>query len=238
MSLLKHVFMLYLWLFVSQIQAAPALPGFFEVRYDLFYKGIRAGEINRSFSQDGDGTYIFHSEFKTAGLVSLLRKEHIVEQSRWIMNDSEYQPVKYTYSLSGGEKQRFVAIDFDHGRKEIINRIGDSVRHTPFEDGVLDKLLYQLVIMGDLNRGIVPSSYTVVDKGRIKTYLFEYQGKETVNTPAGQFEAVKMKRHRANGKRNTFFWCATELEHLPVAITHIEKDGSAIVAKLRSFKRL
>jgi len=144
----------------------------------------------------------------------------------------ELRPVIYSYQHTGGKKERFVNINFDWDRQRIITRTGKSVWTMPIETGILDKLLYQLAIMYDLERGIMPEAYSIADGGKIKTYHFEYHGKETVNIPVGKFEAIKLERHKPNSKRKTFLWCAVKLSYLPIKVIHIEKDGSKTTAKL------
>ena len=228
--------MFYLLSVGSPAQAGAILPGFFEADYSLFHQGLKIGEMHRSFHQTGDG-YVFYSEFKTTGLISLFRKDHVIEESYWLVHDAEYRPLRYRYRQSGGKKPRTSDIGFDWRQQQITNRVGTTIRHMPTEDGMLDPLLYQLVIMRDLNQGVIPTLYTLVaDDGRIKTYHFKYRGRETVDTPAGRFETIKLERHRPDSKRMTLFWCATGADHVPVKLVHVEKDGSKTVAKLTGLK--
>ena len=77
----------------------------------------------------------------------------------------------------------------------------------------MDKLLYQLAIMHDLQNGRTPASYRIADGGGIKTYSFEKLGEEVVETPLGSFDTIKILRHKPGSSRKYVFWCAPDLEY-------------------------
>ena len=101
------------------------------------------------------------------------------------------------------------------------------------EDGVLDKLLYQLIIMVDLKSGKIPNKYIIADGGKIKEYRFEKIKEEVIETAIGSFNTTKLARYKKN-KQETFLWCAHELNFLPIKVITKEKDGRISKAIIKS----
>ena len=66
---------------------------------------------------------------------------------------------------------------------------------------------------------------TVADKAKRKDYRFKIVGEESLNTAAGEFETVRVKRLRDNLDRYTEFWLATEHEYLLVKL--VQQDESS-----------
>ena len=76
--------------------------------------------------------------------------------------------------------------------------------------------------------------YTIADGGKIKDYNFEILGEETLSTPLGKLDTVKLERHKPNSRRKSTLWCAKKLEFLPVKVENVEKDGRITTALIKS----
>ena len=105
------------------------------------------------------------------------------------------------------------------------------------QTGILDKLLYQLVIMIDLKAGYIPEKYVIADGGKIKEYTFEYIEDEIIKTPIGDLNTMKLSRYKKN-KQETFLWCAYDLDFLPVKVITKENDGRLSKAIIKSIEGL
>ncbi len=208
----------------------------FQAEYSLYAKDTRAARVIRSLTRLDDNSYEYRSETKTVGLISLFRKLHIVESSRLMVEERMLKPLHYSYGRTGYRKKRDVSIEFNRATNKIKNTINGDFWHLPMEPAVMDKLLYQLAIMHDLQNGRIPASYRIADGGGIKTYSFEKLGEEVVETPLGSFNTIKMLRHKPGSSRKSVFWCAPDLEFLQVKVEHTEKDGSTTVAVLKSLQ--
>ena len=235
LSATAFCFCLLLMPAAAQAESAAGLHTF-RAEYSLYAKNTKAAQVVRSLARLDDGSFEYRSETKTVGLISLFRKLHIVESSRLVPEQRTLQPVYYSYARTGYRKKRDVSIEFNRETGKIKNTINDDFWHLPLEPGVMDKLLYQLAIMYDLQNGRTPVSYRIADGGKIKTYGFEKLGEEVVETPLGSFNTIKMLRHKPGSSRKSVFWCAPDLEYLQVKVEHTEKDGSKTVAVLKSLQ--
>jgi hypothetical protein len=230
----KHLFLLYLTLYTSFCIADSKIPDFFEVNYTLYSNDTKIGVMERQFYKDDNGNYAFRSKSKTTGFISFFRKDRIFEQSTWEFINSDFKPLHYKYQHTGGKKDRDVEINFNWNTGQIINRVNDSVWKMKTEPGILDKLLYQLTIMSDLKDGTVPESYTIADGGKIKQYLFTRVADEIIKTPLGEFKTIKLTRQKLNNERQTFLWCAYDLNFLPIKVVNEEKDDRLTTAVIKS----
>jgi len=218
--------------------AGESTPVSFHATYKLYSGGAEIAVISRTLTRVNDDKYVYRSESSATGIVSLIRNDRILEESLWRFDGKKLYPLDYTYRHSGGKKDRDVHIRFDWDRRLIINRVNDHAWEMPLVTGVLDKLLYQYAIMFDLKNGQVPDTYTVADGGKIKTYVFERLGGETVFTPLGDLDTVKLLRRKVNDGRLSVFWCAPAYQYLPVKVEHTEEDGLKTTAIIESLAGL
>ncbi len=234
-------FLLYIGLLSlpGLLQASePLSPAPFEAEYSLYSKGLEVAKITRTFKAQGDDTYVYESHSQTTGMLALFRDDKIVERSHWRHTDNGFQPIEYVYQHDGSKKTRDVHINFNWSGNEVRMRVNDERWRMELEPGTLDKMLYQLAMMRDLEQGINKVSYRVADGGKMKTYTFETFGNESVHTPYGDFKALKVERYRDDRERETILWCVEELNYLPVKVVNIEPDGLKTTALLQSYKKL
>lgn len=237
----RQITLIILLLATDGAAADPSLPPLFEAEYSLRWTGIEVAVIKRSLMRRADGSYVFSSESRPAGLAAAVSDDLIQELSHWTFNDQGFVPLDYEYRHTGSRKQRSVELDFDWAEEIIRIRVNDTRWRLPLAPPILDKLLYQLAIMRDLKRGIVgPISYRIADGGKIKTYDFEQLGRETVETPYGEFETVKISRRKRDSdeQRQTTLWCAAALNYLPVKVENVEPDGQVTTALLSAYRPL
>jgi nucleoside-diphosphate-sugar epimerase len=115
---------------------------------------------------------------------------------------------------------------------EMIMKIAGKklvIKHIPGPLGVRgrnsDNTLLRKVL------GWVPQ--VSLEQGLATTYAWI---ESQVKTKLGEFDAVQVRR--ASGDRVTTFWCAKELNYLPVRIEQRAGDGSPVVASLISVQGL
>ena len=228
---------------LSLALAAPAEPRLtrspppvFEAEYSLHRSGIKVAKMRQRIAPLGDSRFEYSSEIKTIGMVSLFRKDHIVENSVWTFQDNELRPERYRYRRSGGKKNRVVAMRFDRQARMITDTESGETWPMPADSTALDKLLYKLALMLDLEAGASEVAYTIADGAKIKQYAFEKIGAERIRVPLGEFDAVKMIRYKDQGRRSVIFWCAEDLRFLPVKVESIGKDRSKTTALIQSLR--
>lgn len=237
---LKSYILAFVSLFpaVGNVQAGPVFPSPFKAEYSLHSKGLEVAHIERVFRPLADGTYIYESNSHTVGMLALFRDDRITERSHWRLTDDGFRPLEYRYKHRGSKKNRDVHIEFDWADKKVRMQVNDNHWQMALEPETLDKMLYQLAVMRDLQLGLDSFNYRVADGGRMKSYNFETFGNESVQTPYGDFQTLKVERFREDRERETILWCAKKLDYLPVKVVNIEPDGLKTTALLKSYTSL
>ncbi|MCG6970453.1 MAG: DUF3108 domain-containing protein [Gammaproteobacteria bacterium] len=204
------------------------------IEFTAYYKvvkgGITVGETKRSLKAVKPGTYEFSSETSPRGVFSWFSDAYVFEQSQWRMAGSEFVPLEYNYHNINDEKVRDVKLLFDWNKNRVTNIINGDPWHMALHAGLQDKLLFQLKMMQDLQNGAEQLTYSVADGGKIKEYIIEKIGDETLKIPLGEFAATKLQRVTEN--KTTIWWCAEQLLFLPIKIQQKKHEGGRATAVL------
>lgn len=206
--------------------AAESLPTDFKASFLLNARGLDIGVTQWSLSPLKGDRYIYTSHSEAIGVAKMFRDERIDERSEWRFKKGQIQALRYSYSRSGGKRNRNVKVDFDWRNAQVSNTLNGKSWKMPLQDGTLDKLNYLLALMNDLANGVRETSYAVADGGKTKTYQLKVVGEETIDTITGALETVIVQRTRKGKDRVTLVWCAPALGYLPVKIEHREDDGT------------
>lgn len=215
--------------------AAQDIPDF-SANYQVKLNGIQAGELQRNLTSFENGLRQFSSISQAKGIFAFFKPDIVEESSQWRLEQDSVQPQHYLYQRTGGKKDKTLTMQFDW--QQMVADIDD--RKHPWklkiEPGTVDKLIYQISLMRDLKSGKKDFIYRIADGGKLKTYHIEVLGEETVKTPMGKFNAIKLTRKLENPEdRETFLWCAPSLSYLPVKLKHIE-HGTVFTALLKQLK--
>ena len=215
------------------LHAAP-LPDF-EASYQLKRGNLHIGTMVVELKTTTDGSYQYESRSWPARWASWLFKDKLLETSHGHIIDGQVRPDRYHYRRSGGSREREAILSFDWDNMTVENNVQDSPWKMDIPQGTLDKLVAQLGMMFVLGKGKSEVTFNIADGGKLKEYRFKVLGHETLELPAGTFKTVKITKLRKNKKRETYFWCAPELNYLPVRIWQREKDEAIYQSDLESF---
>lgn len=156
----------------------------------------------------------------------------ITERSIWDFHNGRARPLQYSYKDTNKKKERDVSLVFDWDKKTVTNTINGDPWNMSITPDTQDKLIYQINIMLSLleNSNLKTIEINVADGGKLKTFNAIIKKKETIETPAGKFETIRVNRD--DGKRVTTLWCAPSLNYLPVRIEHYRKGKTKVNAYL------
>ncbi|MEN8215758.1 MAG: DUF3108 domain-containing protein [Pseudomonadota bacterium] len=232
-------FIVGLLLCSSSLYAADYFPPQFTAEYKLYAEGWTVGKGTRTLTRLPDGKFKFETIAKSTGFLSLFKKIRIEERSIFMRTKTgKIRPLEYSYRQTGSQS-RTNQVLFDWSKGIAKNTFKGKTKIIPLEDGTFDRLLYQLVLMLDLNQGKRKIRYLVVDKGKIKVYTPRFIGKERIDTGIGELKTVKYVRESSsNNKRRTTLWCARALHYLPVQVEHVEADGDVFSMVLQSVRKI
>ena len=229
--MLSRVALIILLFALSFASAAAELKPF-TANYEVVKFDLRLGDIKVKL-EPRENRFIYSKESRTRGLAALFRDEKVMEKSALLLSKKGLRVLDYDYRLARGNEIRENSFRF-----EAADKVTGVYKNKPFSiqvpPGTLDRSSIELALMQDVGPDTRRLSYSVVEKDQLKTYDFQFQGEQTVETPAGSFRCYDYKVVRSSGKRSTTLCLAPTLNNLPVKITHNEK-GTEFYMLLKSY---
>lgn len=212
---------------------APLAP--FRAEYDAYRNGDALGRTTLELSDNRDGTWTLRSETRgTAGLAKLAGI-HIVETSRFRWKDGRPEAIDYDYKQDSAIRSRTRHATFANGEAKVEE--GGESFHYAIVPGLVDRHAVTLALAMDLKHHANAFDYKVAVRDHVEDMRYERAGNESVDVPAGTFDAVLMRRVGDPGtdrKRVGRSWFAEKLGWLPVQIEQTEKKADTITLKLAS----
>lgn len=195
-----------------------SLPPEFVALYDFERGRLAIGETRIGLERSQDDIYRYWSESKATGFVSIFVDDVIKEESLFRWEDGRLWPVSYEYRQLNASKNRSedIIYDWTDGVAKVNYRGHESV--VELAPGTLDRFLVQLAITVHSQDGALDRTYPIVDNSRLKTYRLQSGDIETVTTPAGTFETLRVERIDEDKDKRLRLWLAPELGYLPVKI--------------------
>ncbi|KAA0875150.1 DUF3108 domain-containing protein [Nitrincola tapanii] len=190
-----------------------------------------SGEAVRELSQTENGDWLLAIE--ASAMVASIK-----ETTRFTAKDHQIQPLEYDYQRRVLGKRRAAHLSFDWDSGKVTTDIDNKPWKMNIQPGVHDKLSYQMQLPLDLAQGAKQMRYEVADGGQIQTYQFKVVGEEQIQTPMGDFTAIKVARDRGEGsERETYLWLAPALDYMVVRLHQIESDGKEYSLLLKSLSQ-
>lgn len=194
----------------------------FDALYALTHGTTTLGEIRLTLELEGTEGYRYTAFSRATGFIGRLVGGEIEEHSEGVLSAERIRPQRYVYQHKG-RKEREVILRFDWGKAQVINTVNDDPWTMAIPPDTLDKLAVQLALMLDLGRGRDNVKYHIADGGTLKEYHYEVTGRETLETPLGVVETVRIKRDRGQAERYTELWCAPQWGYAPIRIVQYRK---------------
>ncbi len=221
-----------LWLLIlPQLRAladedadASAPPDSLVAEYRLLREDMRLGRVVVTLELGEDGSYAYESRTEPTGLIAVFRDSQVVERSEGQWSPKGFVPSHYSYVHRDGDAVRDVRVDFDWGTGKAVNRAAGTTWSMPVPAETQDKLGQQLSLMAGLAHGLRSLTIPVADGGRLKTYSYEVQGRETLHTEAGELATLRVMRRKDERPSRLTLWSAPSLGFLPVRVERREGE--------------
>ena len=230
----------FLLLSLTLIFAPQSIAGVFSP-YQAVY------EVNRGKVMLGDSTFTLkHTEgdcyhlkgiAEPKGLAALFAGR-MTEESHFCLENGKPRSQKYRVTREGGDDDDNYTLRFDWGN-QLVTTDKSEPRELPAEG--FDRTVMELALRQQLARHFkkteeLPSKdfiFLMVEDDEIKPYRLKVVGRETIATPAGRYEAIKIERQNSK-RRQLRMWLAPELDYLPVLLERKKKDKPPIRMILRA----
>ncbi len=209
----------------------------YQAVYEVNRGNVMLGDTTFTMTRDKGDCYRIQGVAEPKGLAALFAGR-MTEQSYFCVENGHIRSHKYSISREGGDDDDNYTLRFDWGN-QLVTTDNNDPRELPAEG--LDRTVMELALRQQLARhlqlanGELPQKqfvFLMVEDDEIKPYRFQVTGRETIRTPAGRFDAVKVERTNSQ-KRQFRLWLAPELDYLPVLLERQKKDKPAVRMLLR-----
>ncbi|WP_293393217.1 DUF3108 domain-containing protein [Nevskia sp.] len=198
--------------------------------YSVNYGGIGAGEADVSLKPDAKaGCYIYETKTRPVGFIKMLFGSPN-QVSRFCVEGGVVRSQRFESVLEKDEEQSYV-LDFDYAKRQVIDENG-VVREIPSEavDSFALQQAVRLWVAKHAADATPPiAEFTMVDRKNLTHYQLKLAGRETIKTPAGNFDTIRLERID-NPDKIGRFWLAAERDWMPVKIQ--TKSGNKPTAVL------
>lgn len=212
--------------------AAPELRPF-TATYTITRGKTQYGSADVQLQRLGDGrwSYQLHTDIKGALAKRLLAmfSSTPAEQTQrgvFVMEGGRVVPQLFTAdegrSIAGNDQK----LEFDWKRGRVTGIFDRKPVDLPTQPGLLDSQSMQVALMSELMAGRSPQRFVLVEKGRIRDYVYTPERPETVQTGIGEQRAVVYRSSRVGSDKTTLFWCAPDLRYVPLKVER--RDGKDV----------
>jgi len=199
--------------------AAPAaLQGTFEIQFDISCEGTELAEVVERLDLS-PGSYQMTETSKGKGIYALLGTAK--RSSRGAIVNGLLQPAEFSDERTGRDTARAW---FDWKAQTITMQHGGRKGTEEMPPNSQDRLSFLLAVTMMPGR-VKNLKLSIFDGKGQSRHEYDVAGRERVQTPAGNFEAVRItRRYEAGAKDRADLWVAADFG-LPVKVVNIDRDG-------------
>ena len=206
----------------------------FTAEYSIIRKSdpIGVGTRQLEYLKSGKARYSYHSE-----LSWLIFSDERSEESVISIENGQITPVSYKYERTGTGKDKFYEWEYNIDESKALNVEKGVEKHVEFPENIQDSLSYHF--QQRLNLLNNPEQkhfvYPVIrSSGKIKNYVYQYDGEEEILLPYGLVKTIRLKREVVEKKKITYAWFAPELDYLLVKLYQMKSGVEQLQAQLKS----
>ncbi|MFU8820293.1 MAG: DUF3108 domain-containing protein [Gammaproteobacteria bacterium] len=217
--------------------AAPGLAvPFHEAIYHASVRGIpvRAG---LRLEPEGEAAFLYRSWVEPRGLFSFIRKE--LSETSLVMLDDTGAILPLSYRKLDELGGRHSDMRFDHARGKVHIEFRGEQTTVDWEPGIYDLLSLRLALAHDLARDALQDVYQVVDdRSRVEAVDVIVVGRETLSTPLGELETVRLEYRGQRRDRLFKLWMAPGMDAALVRMEQYEEGRLRGQLNLVEYRRL
>jgi len=180
-------------------------------RVEIEFKGMNGstGKGKQVFERRDDSHYVLNGK---------LSKFFSIDQySEGFITPNGLQPVTFRQHF-GFTSQ---SATFDWNKNRVVMDTGKRTDTVDLPPGTQDMLsfMYQFMFVPPLDE----MRLNMVTGKKLATYVYTFEGEETLDTPMGKLQTLHIGRNNRDGDEKVELWLATEYRYLPVRIRRTEK---------------
>jgi len=219
----------------EQTSTSTSLVKPFDATYNVLHKSKPVGQGVRKlrYLDDGMAEYSYHTDIEW-----LIFSDKRGENSIVKIAGSDVIPTHYVYQREGTGKDKSYEWTYDVKNNQAVDVKRKREKSIQFPENIQDKLSYHF--QHRLNLIANPKQqhfvYPVIStSGKIKNYVYQYDGEEELMLPYGLVKTIRLKREVVDKKRITYAWFAPDLNYLLVKLYQTKGGVEQFEAQLTEF---
>lgn len=230
---MRYLFLLTVFFPLPQLHASPLLNGF-TAEYEVFYNDTFLGVSKRRLVTREHGKKLDYAATTIPkGLLAFFFSDQYMEHSLIEKTPEGLRPVQYDYQQTGGKTNSTFQAKFDW-QKGIIT-MTDREQAVDLIKGSQDLLSFQLAIIDGLQKGKQYFSFHVVDHKRVRLQKLKYSLTVKMPSSIGEIDVIKLDHVDSKTDYHFNFWCAKQLNFIPILIRKTKQNGKITELRLKSF---
>jgi Protein of unknown function (DUF3108) len=207
----------------------------FSSHYVAEWKDIAVGVSDLELRRDTQpGHYVYKWTTSARGIFRLMYSDDIVQESWFAVTDGQVKPDRYR----GREGGASVSFDFDWETGHAFGSSEGKPIDLPLQPGAQDLNSIQIQVMLDLKNGDMPPTFHIIDKDKMKEFLYTREGTAKLRTALGTFDTVIVaSRHTADDRRVLRMWFAPALGWVPVQAERTSSGNLEFAMRIKSLNR-
>jgi hypothetical protein len=204
-----------------------ALPPRLDLRFELHY-GLARGEQTLVWVNEGEH-YTLTSVAAATGLAGVIYRGRLVQTSRGRITPQGLQPEEFWDQR--GDRRSSARFDAAQGQLTLTPAQG-APRHFAYQGAVQDalSLFFQLALTAPPDGR---QRYTVFNGKKLRDYVYEVRGEETLDTALGPLRTLHLARV-TDGDGRFEAWLAIDRHYLPVRVLRSDESGKAMELRVQS----
>src|ERR1700676_2843063 len=213
--------------------AADAAIAPFSARYQADWKSINVGTSDLELKQDTEpGHYLYTWSITAHGIFRLYRDE--VTQKSWLsVNADHVRPEKYRAEDGSSS----VNLDFDWDGGHVRGTSENKPVDLTLKEGTQDLLSIQVGVMLGLKKGNLPKTFQIIDKDKLKEFIYTQEGTANIRTALGQLDTIIVESRQAGNNRILRMWFAPSLGFVPVQAERTRDGKLEFAMRIKTLKR-
>ncbi|HEX9403438.1 MAG TPA: DUF3108 domain-containing protein [Steroidobacteraceae bacterium] len=205
----------------------------FSARYQADWKSINVGTSDLELKQDTEpGHYVYTWSITAHGIFRLYRDE--VTQQSWLsINADHVRPEKYRAEDGSSS----VNLDFDWDGGHVRGTSENKPVDLTLKEGTQDLLSIQVEVMLGLKKGNLPKTFQIIDKDKLKEFIYAQEGTANIRTALGQLDTVIVESRQAGNNRILRMWFAPSLGFVPVQAERTRDGKLEFAMRIKTLKR-
>jgi hypothetical protein len=196
--------------------------------YDVLRHGSKIGELDVGLEQLENGVWHYRSDTRATAWWARVLDVSAEEAAHFVWRDGRIMMLTYHHAqrIPGDNRYFQHRTDWDAGTTEIrTEEVSKTVELTPDMVDPLSLRLQLAVELADPARREATHRFTLLDRDEVKRKHYRFDGRERLETPAGCFDTVRIRRiEEADSDKTNLSWHAADFHWMPVRILR-RRDG-------------